>query len=143
MSQDQMGEDPTAYFERAYQDYEQWAAEQRTEPPEFTQATRRSALGAAGAAAGLADNGGLMGGLVENDWHGSPDLIFTHDAVAAFRFLGFDDAATLIETAADAYPRMRPGGFEELSAADEQWWEQLDEQWFALEITERLDQLAQ
>ncbi|MFL4477502.1 hypothetical protein ACIPUB_04390 [Paeniglutamicibacter sp. ORCA_105] len=79
---------------------------------------------------GLAENGGLVGGAVENIRLGDEDTLLD-DAVAAFRLFGLDTHAELIERADREYARFRPMGFEDLSNADEALWEELDTAYFA------------
>ena len=90
---------------------------------------------------GLAENGGLVGGGVENIRLGDEDPLLD-DAVAAFRFFGLDTHAELIERADREYARFRPMGFEDLSDADEALWEELDTSYFA-NVTDESIEAAQ
>lgn len=95
-------------------------------------------LGAVMALHGIAENGGLVGGGVENLFS-SQRLGSVVDAAAGLRRLGLDDVADLVLRARAEYLRFRPTGHEELSAADEALWDRLDEEFFAIAPSERLE----
>ena len=99
--------------------------------------------GAALSFSGIADIGGLMGGGIEN-CRETDSLGAISEAIAAFRFLGLPAVAQLIDRAHAEYARMRPGGASyAMSEEDEQLWDELDEQWFALNVTGQLDQIGE
>ncbi|MCK0113104.1 hypothetical protein MWU75_13215 [Ornithinimicrobium sp. F0845] len=89
---------------------------------------------------GMADNGGLVGGIGELHITDSPRVIA--DGVAGLRRFVLTDVADLVERAAAEYRRMRPTGEEEISAEDEALWEKLDEEWFRLTENGRIDAIA-
>lgn len=91
---------------------------------------------------GLAENGGLVGGAVENIRLGGDEELFD-DAVAAFRFFGLTEHAALIERADHAHTRFRPTGIEDLSEADEALWEELDTAYFATVTDESIETALQ
>lgn len=95
-------------------------------------------LGAAMALHGIAENGGLVGGGIENVFF-SENMQSVDDAVAGFRWLGLSDVAALVARARDEYLRFRPTGREELSAEDAVLWEQLDAAFFEIAPSERLE----
>lgn len=95
-------------------------------------------LGAALALHGIAENGGLVGGAVENLFFGDR-LHEVHAAAEGFRWLGLSDVADLVERARDEYRRFRPTGWEELSAEDERLWGELDAEFSALAPDDRLE----
>ncbi|MEZ0493909.1 hypothetical protein AB2L28_16855 [Kineococcus sp. TBRC 1896] len=95
-------------------------------------------LGAVLALHGIAENGGLVGGGVENLFF-SRRLDSVDDAAAGLRWLGLDDVADLVLGARREFLRFRPTGYEELSAADEELWDRLDEEFFAIAPSERLE----
>lgn len=102
---------------------------------------RFRALGAALSFAGGADNGGLLGTIENCLASGSAGHVAA--AEAAFQLLGLEPVATLVKHAHTEYVRMRPHGpSQELVVADEQIWDDLDGQWFALDVTQRLDRLS-
>ena len=78
---------------------------------------------------GIAKNGGLVGGGIENCFHTDDDG-FLNDALAAYRWFGLGEIARLIETADREYRRFRPTGYEEISDADAALWEELDDRYF-------------
>jgi len=84
---------------------------------------------------GIALNGGLVGGGVENCLLSGNEQHLA-DAVAAYRWLGLDDAADLVERATAEYRRFQPAEGTELSDEDDALWDQLwvelDEAYFAL-----------
>ncbi|WP_380172727.1 hypothetical protein ACFEMC_00985 [Kineococcus sp. DHX-1] len=96
------------------------------------------ALGAVLALHGISENGGLAGGGVENLFF-SRRLDDVDDAAAGLRWLGLDDVADLVLRARREFLRFRPTGYEELSAADEELWDRLDEEFFALAPSDRLE----
>lgn len=102
---------------------------------------RLRAYGAALSFAGGADNAGLVG-AVENCLASG----CAHDlaaAEAAYELLGLEPVAALVKRAHAEYVRMRPEGpSQEIGQADGQLWDELDEQWFALDVAERLDQIS-
>lgn len=100
------------------------------------------AYGAALSFAGIADNGGLLGGGIEN-CRETETVQAIADAVTAFRVFGLEAIADLVEQADAEYVRTRPGGpSTALSAEDQKCWDAIDARWFALDATGRLDQLA-
>jgi hypothetical protein len=94
-------------------------------------------LGAAMALHGIAENGGLVGGGIE-DLFFSEILPSIEDAIEGYRWLGLSDVAELVTRARDEYLRFRPTGREELSDADALLWEQLDAAFSAIAPSERL-----
>ncbi|MBF5082676.1 hypothetical protein [Quadrisphaera sp. INWT6] len=97
------------------------------------------ALGAVLALHGIAENGGLVGGAVENLFS-TDDLRAVDDAVAGLLWLDLPDVAALITRAREEYLRFRPTGQEEISPADALLWEQLDADFFEVAPTTRLEQ---
>ena len=95
-------------------------------------------LGAAMALHGIAENGGLVGGGIENIFF-SENLPSIEDAIEGYRWLGLSDVAGLVARARDEYLRFRPTGWEELSDADAALWDQLDAAFFAIAPLERLE----
>ncbi|NAZ77574.1 hypothetical protein GTQ99_19475 [Kineococcus sp. T13] len=95
-------------------------------------------LGAALALHGIAENGGLVGGGIENTFS-SGDVRLVDDAVAGFRWLGLADVAALVARARDEYLRFRPAGWEELSGEDDRVWNQLDSSFFEIAPLSRLE----
>ncbi|MFB9377796.1 hypothetical protein ACFFKU_10980 [Kineococcus gynurae] len=95
-------------------------------------------LGAVLSLHGISLNGGLVGGGVENLFF-DDRLDTLDDAVDGFRWLGLDDAADLVVRAREAYLRFRPTGYEELSDADAELWDELDREFFATAGQERLE----
>lgn len=95
-------------------------------------------LGAALAVHGIAENGGLVGGAVENLFF-SRRMPSIDDAVAGYRWLGLDDVATLVARARDEYLRFRPTGTEDISDQDEALWLELDEEFFRIATHDRLE----
>lgn len=95
-------------------------------------------LGAAMALHGIAENGGLVGGGIENIFF-SENLRSIEDAVEGYRWLGLDDVAELVTRAREEYLRFRPTGWEELSDADTLLWDQLDSAFFEIAPLERLE----
>ncbi|MGI6877566.1 DMP19 family protein [Microbacterium sp. gxy059] len=76
---------------------------------------------------GIAGNGGLVGGAIENCFHAGDEDTLVRDAVEAFRWYGLGDVADLIERADREYRRFRPTGGEDIDEADEKLWDELDE----------------
>ncbi|WP_438822275.1 DMP19 family protein [Kineococcus terrestris] len=95
-------------------------------------------LGAVMALHGIAENGGLVGGGVENVFF-SDDLRSIEDAVEGYRWLGLSDVAELVTRAREEYLRFRPTGWEELSETDASLWDQLDSAYSAIAPSERLE----
>ncbi|NAZ81180.1 hypothetical protein GTR02_05055 [Kineococcus sp. R8] len=95
-------------------------------------------LGAAMALHGIAENGGLVGGAIENLFFGE-NLTSVDDAVAGYRWLGLADVAALVARAREEYLRFRPTGREELSDDDERLWEQLDASFVEIAPLERVE----
>lgn len=95
-------------------------------------------LGAAMALHGIAENGGLVGGGIENIFF-SENLQSIEDAIEGYRWLGLSDVAELVARARDEYLRFRPTGREELSDADALLWEQLDSAFSTVAPSERLE----
>lgn len=90
---------------------------------------------------GIAMNGGLMGGGIENPFFtGGGDFAAVDDAIAGFRRLELHDLADLVTRARDAYARFRPTGYEELSPPDAERWGDLDEEFFVIADDGRLEQ---
>lgn len=95
-------------------------------------------LGAALAVHGIAMNGGLVGGAVENLF--STDRVHVlHDASEGYRWLGLADVADIVLRARDEYRRFRPTGREELPDGDERVWDDLDSAFFEAAGDERLE----
>ena len=88
---------------------------------------------------GLAQNGGLVGGAVEDLFHTQVDPLLA-DAVRAFRRFGAPAAAELVERADSAYRRFRPTGDEDLDPADEALWDELDDEYSALVTDEVVEE---
>ncbi|PQZ95909.1 hypothetical protein CQ018_01015 [Arthrobacter sp. MYb227] len=80
---------------------------------------------------GLAENGGLVGGAIENIRLGIDDPL-VEDALSAFHRFGLTTQAALIQRADQEYARFRPSGSEDLSEQDEALWEALDEEYFEI-----------
>jgi len=95
-------------------------------------------LGAAMALHGIAENGGLVGGAVENLFF-NKNMQAVDDAAAGFRWLCLADIAALITRAREAYLRFRPTGHEELSGEDATLWDQLDASFFEIATSGRLE----
>ncbi|PRY12194.1 DMP19 family protein [Kineococcus rhizosphaerae] len=95
-------------------------------------------LGAALALHGIAENGGLVGGAVENLFFGDR-LREVDDAADGYRWLGLTDVADLVLRAREEYLRFRPTGWEELSGEDEQLWSELDSEFSAVATDDRLE----
>jgi hypothetical protein len=87
---------------------------------------------------GIAMNGGLVGGGVENLFV-DDRLHAVGDAIEGFRWLGLPDVAALVARARDEYLRFRPTGWEELSDEDALVWEELDTAFLELAADERLE----
>ena len=95
-------------------------------------------LGAVMGLHGIAENGGLVGGAVENLFFDGR-LRAVDDAVAGLHWLGLADVAVLVSRARDEYLRFRPTGHEELSSEDEQLWAELDATFFEIAPSTRLE----
>ena len=95
-------------------------------------------LGAAMALHGISENGGLVGGGIENIFF-SENMPSIDDAIEGYRWLGLGDVAGLVARARDEYLRFRPTGREELSDADAALWDQLDSEFFQIARLERLE----
>ncbi|ABS04167.1 DMP19 family protein [Kineococcus radiotolerans] len=95
-------------------------------------------LGAVMALHGISENGGLVGGGIENRFF-SENVPSIDDAVEGYRWLGLSDVAGLVARARDEYLRFRPTGREELSDADAALWDQLDSEFFRVAHLERLE----
>ena len=95
-------------------------------------------LGAALDLHGIAVNGGLVGGGVEN-LLAAGERRAVDDAVEGFRWLGLVDVAALVARARDEYLRFRPSGREELGAEDEELWERLDAEFFEIATAGRIE----
>lgn len=80
---------------------------------------------------GLAENGGLVGGAIENTRLGIDDPL-VEDALSACDRFGLPQQAALIRHADQEYVRFRPTGSEDLSEQDEALWEALDDEYFEL-----------
>lgn len=80
---------------------------------------------------GLAENGGLIGGAIENIRLGIDDPLI-EDALSAFQHFGLTRQAALIQRADQEYARIRPTGIEDLSADDEALWEEIDAKYFEI-----------
>ena len=95
-------------------------------------------LGAVMSLHGIAMNGGLVGGGIEN-------LVFSgqqqtvDDAVEGLLWLGLADVAALVARARDEYQRFRPTGYEDISAEDVHIWSELDDSFFELAPYDRLE----
>ena len=96
-------------------------------------------LGAALGLHGIAMNGGLVGGGIENLVLGSTSVHAIDDAIEGFRWLGLADVAALVSRARDEYRRFRPTGYEEISDEDAHVWEQLDSSFFDIASDDRLE----
>ncbi|MCI2237401.1 hypothetical protein MO973_05835 [Paenibacillus sp. TRM 82003] len=95
-------------------------------------------LGAVLALHGIAENGGLVGGGIENIFF-SERMQSVDDAIAGYRWLGLVDVAALVARARDEYLRFRPTGREELSDEDAVLWDQLDSAFFEIATLDRLE----
>lgn len=95
-------------------------------------------LGAAMALHGIAENGGLVGGGIENIFF-SDDMQSIEDAIEGYRWLGLSDVAGLVACAREEYLRFRPTGREEPCDVDALLWEQLDAAFFEIARSERLE----
>lgn len=80
---------------------------------------------------GLAENGGLVGGAIENIRLGVDDPL-VDDALSAFHRFELNQQAALIQRADAEYARFRPTGSEDLSDQDEALWEALDNEYFEI-----------
>ena len=96
-------------------------------------------LGAALNLHGIAMNGGLVGGGIENLVLGSDDVQAVDDAIEGFRWLGLADVAALVSRARDEYRRFRPTGNEEISGEDAHVWEHFDSSFFEIASDDRLE----
>lgn len=96
-------------------------------------------VGAVLALHGIAENGGLVGGAIENLFF-NDDLEAVDDAVAGLRWLDLPDVAALVNRARDEYLRFRPTGYEELSADDAALWERLDAAYLGSALAHRLEE---
>lgn len=85
---------------------------------------------------GLAENGGLVGGAIENIRLGIDDPL-VEDALNAFDRFGLTQQAALIQRADQEYARFRPTGSEDLSEQDEALWEALDDEYFEI-VTDQM-----
>ena len=88
---------------------------------------------------GIAMNGGLVGGGIENLVLGSTNTQAVDDAIEGLRWLGLADVAALVSRARDEYRRFRPTGYEEISDEDAHVWEQLDSSFFEIASDHRLE----
>lgn len=95
-------------------------------------------LGAVMALHGVAENGGLVGGAIENAFF-ADDLGSVTDAIQGFIWLDLPDVAGLVTRARDAYLRFRPTGWDELSTDDGVLWHQLDSSYFDVATGDRLE----
>ncbi len=87
---------------------------------------------------GIAMNGGLVGGGIENlVLNGAMQAV--DDAIEGFRWLGLADVAALVARARDEYLRFRPTGYEDVSAEDAHVWDQLDSSFFEIAPDDRLE----
>ena len=95
-------------------------------------------LGAVLGLHGIAVNGGLVGGGIEN-------LVLTgrvhavDDAIEGFRWLGLADVAALVARARDEYLRFRPTGWEDVTEEDALLWEELDSSFSGIATDDRLE----
>jgi len=88
---------------------------------------------------GIAENGGLVGGAIENLFF-SDDLRGVDDAIAGLQWLDLPDVAALVARARDEYRRFRPTGYEEISSEDAHLWGQLDAAFFEIAPSSRLEE---
>ncbi|GAA4988416.1 DMP19 family protein [Kineococcus glutinatus] len=95
-------------------------------------------LGAVMGLHGIAVNGGLVGGGVENLFS-NDRMHAVDDAVEGFRWLGLADVAALVARARDEYQRFRPNGWEDVSAEDASVWDEIDSSFFEIATAERLE----
>ncbi|GAB7192579.1 hypothetical protein NUM3379_32880 [Kineococcus sp. NUM-3379] len=95
-------------------------------------------LGAVMGLHGIAENGGLVGGGVENLLLGGRRRA-VDDAIDGFRWLGLADVAALVARARDEYLRFRPTGHEDLSGEDELLWQRLDADWSGAATGDRIE----
>ncbi|WP_432484322.1 DMP19 family protein [Kineococcus esterisolvens] len=95
-------------------------------------------LGAVLALHGIAENGGLVGGGIENTFF-SGRMQSVDDAIAGYCWLGLADVAALVARARDEHLRFRPTGREELSDEDAVLWDQLDSAFFEVATLDRLE----
>lgn len=85
---------------------------------------------------GVAMNGGLVGGGIENLFF-SDRMHAVDGAIEGFRWLGLTDIATLVARARDEYLRFRPTGWEDISEEDALTWNQLDTAFLEIATDER------
>ncbi|WP_432519886.1 DMP19 family protein [Kineococcus sp. SYSU DK006] len=95
-------------------------------------------LGAVMALHGIAENGGLVGGGIENVFF-SENMPSLEDAIAGLRWLALDDVAALVVRARQEYLWFRPTGWEELSEEGTFVWDQLDSAFFEIATLDRLE----
>lgn len=88
---------------------------------------------------GIAMNGGLVGGGIENLFFNG-NLKAVDDAIAGFRRLDLHDVADLVARARDAYAVFRPTGYEELTHQDAELWDKLDREFLVIAENVRLEQ---
>ncbi|PPK98592.1 hypothetical protein CLV92_101291 [Kineococcus xinjiangensis] len=95
-------------------------------------------LGAVMGLHGIAMNGGLVVGGIENLFF-NERMHAVDDAIEGFRWLGLADVAALVARARDEYLRFRPSGWEDISDEDALIWDQLDTAFFEIAADERLE----
>jgi hypothetical protein len=95
-------------------------------------------FGAVMALHGIAMNGGLVGGGVENLFS-TDGMRVVDDAIEGFRWLGLADVAALVARARDEYLRFRPTGREEISDEDALIRDRLDTAFLEIAADERLE----
>ncbi len=83
---------------------------------------------------GIAMNGGLVGGGIEN-FVANGDVQAVDDAIEGFRWLDLADVAR----ARDEYLRFRPTGYEDISAEDARVWDKLDSSFYEIAPDDRLE----
>jgi hypothetical protein len=116
------------------------------DPPDAPAGLRR--LGAVVSFDGVVGNGGLMDTVLQ--WRFTDHDDHLDDAEAALRWLGLSETADLVVRARTENVRMCPEEDDEISEADGELWDELDEAYYALmgddvlerAVTTRLDELG-
>ena len=95
-------------------------------------------LGAVMGLHGIAMNGGLLCGGIENLFFGGR-MEAVDDAIEGFRWFGLTDVAALVARARDEYLRCRPTGREDVSDEDALVWDQIETAFLEIAADERLE----
>ncbi len=95
-------------------------------------------LGAVMGLYGIARNGGLLCGGIENLFFGGR-MEAVDDAIEGFRWFGLTDVAALVARARDEYLRCRPTGREDVSDEDALIWDQIETAFLEIAADERLE----